>query len=502
MEQFKLLHTRYSVVSIPTRALLLTTYAKFVNLFPEVRNSIREVFTQHQDHIDAEVQQRACEYLRLTKPGAEELLQVVLEIIPPWDDRKPGSASPSQSTRVPTAESAPQTLSQAPRAAPTPSVVAPPSASSTKPSASGVLDLLGFSSVPAQTNTNLSVTPTSSTQSLLDMNTVPKTTPTVSAQAPSLLATPVADGTTTPVVNDLSLAGLGLGSPSEANLSLRLSPGTGGMEPVVAPLPENSVSGLGVVQPLGTGISVEQLQQTQMNWRRLCVTPDGVLYQDPNFQIGFKSEYQRAEGRIVLFFGNSTTMPLTQFSVTIQKVPYLDIRPVGTLANVIPSKAQIQYPLEVTCLREYPDTPTMQISYSTIGRTASFVIPLPIFLSKFMHGRQIPAPEFFETWKSLVGPGLEVQDILPSKTPIDVTWVSKLFTQGFKVAVIENVDNKASNLVFAATLHLGDGQQIPILIRLETNPAAKMYRLTLRAQHAGACDCIKPLIGAQLSGTL
>ncbi|KAH3746252.1 Adaptor protein complex AP-2 alpha subunit [Pelomyxa schiedti] len=517
-EQFKLLHTRYNVVSLPTRALLLSTYAKFVNLFPEVRNPIREVFTQHQDHIDAEVQQRACEYLRLTNPGAEELLQVVLEIIPPWEDKKPGASSSSSTVSVtpttPATSSVTSTTPEPPRAPPKSAPITSPPTTSTaaKSTASGVLDLLGFSSVQAQTNTNLSVTGSSSSGalSLLDG---PVTTVTAQPQISAVVSTPAVDTTFSSGPGLLGLGGtqasgglnvdpgLGLGL---GGLGMGVTANTGGLEiggaSMGAPAQDAMTSGLGVVQPLGTGISGDQLQHTQMFWRRLCVAAEGVLYQDSTLQIGVKSEYQQAEGRVVLFFGNSTTMPLNQFTVTLQKVTYLTIKP-GALANVIPSKAQIQYPLEITCLREFPDTPTMQVSYSTIGRTASFVIPLPIFLSKFMYAKPTPAPEFLQTWKNLVGPGLEVQEVFPSKTPIDLQWVSKLFSQGFKIAVLENIDNSRSNLVLGATLHLSDGE-VPVLMRLETNSEAKMYRLTIRSQHAAACDCLKPLIVTQLAGSL
>lgn len=51
------------------RALLLTTYVKFVNLFPEIKTAIQEVLNQDSNlrSADAELQQRASEYLQLSK---------------------------------------------------------------------------------------------------------------------------------------------------------------------------------------------------------------------------------------------------------------------------------------------------------------------------------------------------------------------------------------------------------------------------------------------------
>jgi AP-2 complex subunit alpha len=59
-----------------TRALLLSTYIKFVNLFPEIKPQIQEVFRQHSNlrSADAELQQRASEYLQLSIIASTDVL--------------------------------------------------------------------------------------------------------------------------------------------------------------------------------------------------------------------------------------------------------------------------------------------------------------------------------------------------------------------------------------------------------------------------------------------
>ncbi|ELK32088.1 AP-2 complex subunit alpha-2 [Myotis davidii] len=63
--QFNLLHSKFHLCSVPTRALLLSTYIKFVNLFPEVKPTIQDVLRSDSQlrNADAELQQRAVEYL-------------------------------------------------------------------------------------------------------------------------------------------------------------------------------------------------------------------------------------------------------------------------------------------------------------------------------------------------------------------------------------------------------------------------------------------------------
>jgi AP-2 complex subunit alpha len=43
MIQFDLLHSKYHLCSPTTRSLLLSTYMKFINLFPEIKQHVQEV---------------------------------------------------------------------------------------------------------------------------------------------------------------------------------------------------------------------------------------------------------------------------------------------------------------------------------------------------------------------------------------------------------------------------------------------------------------------------
>ena len=75
--------------SLGTRALLLTTYVKFINLFPEIKTVIEGVFSLDSNirSADAELQQRACEYLALSKHATLDVLATVLEEMPPFPEK-------------------------------------------------------------------------------------------------------------------------------------------------------------------------------------------------------------------------------------------------------------------------------------------------------------------------------------------------------------------------------------------------------------------------------
>lgn len=88
--QFTLLHSKYHLCSPATRALLLTTYVKFVNLFPEIKGEIQKILCSDSNLrcSDAELQQRSMEYLGLSRVATAEVLATVLEEMPPFPERE------------------------------------------------------------------------------------------------------------------------------------------------------------------------------------------------------------------------------------------------------------------------------------------------------------------------------------------------------------------------------------------------------------------------------
>lgn len=88
--QFNLLHSKFHLCSVPTRALLLSAYIKFINLFPEVKGTIQDVLRSDSQlrNADVELQQRAVEYLRLSCIASTDILATVLEEMPPFPERE------------------------------------------------------------------------------------------------------------------------------------------------------------------------------------------------------------------------------------------------------------------------------------------------------------------------------------------------------------------------------------------------------------------------------
>lgn len=90
MVQFQLLHSKFPLCSSSTRGLLMSTYIKFINLFPEIKGHIQEILRSDSNlkNSDAEIQQRALEYLKLSTVASPDVLATVLEEMPPFPERE------------------------------------------------------------------------------------------------------------------------------------------------------------------------------------------------------------------------------------------------------------------------------------------------------------------------------------------------------------------------------------------------------------------------------
>ncbi|KAG6381175.1 adaptin N terminal region-domain-containing protein [Boletus reticuloceps] len=88
IEQFRVLHTKSQFCAAATRSLLLSTYIKWVNVFPELKPQLVTIFERYRHVLDAELQQRACEFYALaSRSDDDEVLQNVCEEMPPFPPR-------------------------------------------------------------------------------------------------------------------------------------------------------------------------------------------------------------------------------------------------------------------------------------------------------------------------------------------------------------------------------------------------------------------------------
>ncbi|EPY78686.1 Adapter-related protein complex 2 alpha 2 subunit-like protein [Camelus ferus] len=148
--QFDLLHSKFHLCGAPTRALLLSTYIKFVNLFPEVKTTIQDVLRSDSQlrNADVELQQRAVEYLRLSTVASTDILATVLEEMPPFPERESSILAKLKKKKGPSTvmdlEEAKRERGSDVNGGPEPAPAGASAASTPSPSA----DLLGLGAAP------------------------------------------------------------------------------------------------------------------------------------------------------------------------------------------------------------------------------------------------------------------------------------------------------------------------------------------------------------------
>jgi len=449
-DQFRALNSRFFQVSNSTKALLLSTYAKFINIFPELAEPLRKIFKEHMDNIDVEVQQRACEYLHITVPGMENLMQTVLDALPPWEEMKAAEGATEEA-----APSSPAAATAAP-------------ATSSQGGAPSIMDLLGdLTPQTTQSGTTRTTTVVNPALSAMGYNT--------ESSVPSS-------------VLDVLQSTFAASTPAAA----------AGMsdEPALTPTIAEAAN---VVNAL----SGEMNSKVRGQWMRLSAMNEGVLYSDGTMEIGVKSEFHGNSGRVVLFFGNMTKTPVVGLSLSLNAIPQLQLQTQSLAQTVIGPETQVQHAVLVKCNEEFKDIMLMHVEWlhPATSTKVSIDLPFPVMLTKFLGtpaASAIAAPEFVATWKALSEPGMELQQVFSANSPIVVANIRKFLVDCYRVALLDGVDSKESNIVAVASLSVGT-KQIPVLIRLETNAEAKMFRITLRTQSPLATNTLASFFMSQLS---
>ena len=310
-QQFDLLHSKFHTCSISTKGLLLSTYIKFLNPYPELSDKVREVFKQYQSSIDTELQQRACEYLKLAH-ASSNLLQTVWDVMPAFPERDMNRIGLTDSN---------QDLNNSAR-------------SSRAPSQSGshgnsTANLLGLSEdTPVVTSPSQSKKsdPTKDLDSIFGVGSTTTTTPTPTSPGGSGFNTgsygsssnlfgTSGVGSPSNSTNNINPFGLGNANNTSSSSSLTTTTGYGSNSN------DNSlVSTSSSTSSKTGGLSDQEIGEY---FKKSSMLPEGVLYQDEFIKVGFKSEFSKGYGRIALYYFNATNQPLTAFRTFVSPLGYI-----------------------------------------------------------------------------------------------------------------------------------------------------------------------------------
>ncbi|ETE70946.1 AP-2 complex subunit alpha-2, partial [Ophiophagus hannah] len=317
--QFNLLHSKFHLCSVSTRALLLSTYIKFINLFPETKGTIQEVLRSDSQirNADVELQQRAVEYLKLSSIASTDVLATVLEEMPPFPERESSILAKLKKKKGPGAGSELEDGKKDPNSEIN-GGMEPSASTASTPSPSA--DLLGLRATPA----TASGAPASTGNLLVD----------VFSDSPSTTA--------------------GLASGAEENF---LSSGA------AASVSDDS--------------ALPIAEADELLHKFVCKN-NGVLFENQLLQIGVKSEFRQNLGRMYLFYGNKTSVQFQSFTPTVSYpgdlqnhiLLYRVLGPSSQLniqtkavEPLVEGGAQVQQVLNIECLSDFTEAPLINIKF-------------------------------------------------------------------------------------------------------------------------------------------
>ncbi|XP_030416504.1 AP-2 complex subunit alpha-2 isoform X3 [Gopherus evgoodei] len=467
--QFNLLHSKFHLCSVPTRALLLSTYIKFVNLFPEIKTTIQDVLRSDSQlkNADVELQQRAVEYLRLSTIASTDILATVLEEMPPFPERESSILAKLKKKKGPGTVTDLEEIK--------------------KERNSDVNG--GTESTPV--NASTVALPDSPLQgSLAELVIGPRPRP--SRLNSSHLAIHNLQTGIPPLFKGF-FTSKSTPSPSADLLGL-------GAAPLTSSAPPPSTTGSLLVDVFSDSASVVAplAPGSEDNFARFVCKNNGVLFENQLLQIGLKSEFRQNLGRMFIFYGNKTSTQFLNFTPTLicsdelQSSLNLQTKPVDPTVD---GGAQVQQVVNIECISDFMEAPILNIQFRYGGTFQNISVKLPITLNKFFQPTEMASQDFFQRWKQLSNPQQEMQNIFKAKHPMD-TEITKAKIIGFGSALLEEVDPNPANFVGAGIIHTKT-TQIGCLLRLEPNLQAQMYRLTLRTSKETVSQRLCELLSEQ-----
>ncbi|PMD61967.1 Adaptor protein complex AP-2 alpha subunit [Hyaloscypha bicolor E] len=440
IEQFLALYGKLQGCSSGTRAIILSCFIKFVNLFPEIKPRIMYVFETYSYTLDSELQQRACEYLALARLPTDDLLRTVCDEMPPFPERQSALLSRLHQKHANTSDKRTWVVG-------------------------------GKDANANERDFTLSKNPG-----------LKRAFSSANGRMPQ--SNGAANGTNgmngySGVTNDLAGLNMNDAGPSEPK-TLKV-PNLAS----AAHLSPDWEIGYNKLLLKGEGVLYEdgQIQigvRSEYRSQMACV----ILY--------FSN---KAPTAVTSF---TTTLDLEP-----AEKENLSWEVKGLPESTIHEGAQSQQMIMFEAKKVFDKSPTIRISYLA-GALQALTLKLPVVIHKFMDPAELTADDFFKRWKQIGGAPREAQRIFGVKGGKDGgrefndSFIRET-VEGFRWGVLDGVDPNKKNFVGASVLHTGDGGKFGCLLRLEPNYGTQKVRLTIRATDESVSPILIKLMEERLA---
>lgn len=498
-DQFTLLHARFPAALPETKAMMLTAYEKLQASAGagdvEIKTDVAEVMDRYSSAADAELQQRAVEYRGLSsRPDAAA---VALQPLPPWEKRaslllrrlaerqgdgedesreQPAWFQEAQQENEVVAAAAEEAVKEvavdvppAPAAAPEDVGIKGTSPNGAAAAPVFIPDLLNLLDFEEEDSSGL----------------FPAMTPTATEGA----AATGGNGSTNPALEALSGLSVPVAIASAASAN-----------PFAEPQPQQpSIS--------STTKAIEPTGDVTAWFTALCQGNSGILYEDPNLQVGVKmtSESGSSHVKVDLYLGNKNAYgnALARLVCATPPSPAFALA-LGAPPLILEPGRQVQLPLEATCLTPFTRPPVLQLGYSIAGSsgegTMARTLDLPLVVTKFCAPVEVPTAVFTTRWAQVVGAPFKLSQHVACKGGEDD--VARLFSVLQLQVLPKEVDPTPGTVAAACVFHCGmppQTRQVPCMIKIEGLLGGGAAVLTVATADAMVTDALKAEVAQQIT---
>jgi AP-2 complex subunit alpha len=343
VNQFDRLHARFAFSSLPTKAILLSSFIKLINLFPELKGRIAPIFTSLSTTLDSELQQRAVEYNSLAR-GRSNVLEAVMDSMPAYQERQSKLLQRLTAQDDSAADKTVRAIKKQTEAdsvsAPNPSKVNSPTVRA--PAASGG-DMLGLDDGPAPGATVSRPSAPVSGGNILDdlMGGGP------SAPAPGATVVKSSGGN---LMDDL-LGSFGGGGGMSGGSGMDLLSG--------------AVGSMDLMGGSASGAEPRQADPEDIKkWHQaMMLTNDGLLYVDDYLTIAARMQFKGPQGQLTLLFTNKQAAPLEKFVSIIQQAPFFQYQG-QPVANMVAPHGQVTQVIMCMLSEPFMEAPKFRVQFS------------------------------------------------------------------------------------------------------------------------------------------
>ena len=409
IEQFLALQNKMNSCSSGTRAIILSCFVKFVNLFPEIKPQLLQVFDAYTHTADAELQQRACEYLELATLPTDDLLRTVCDEMPPFSERTSALLSRLHQKHAGTSDKRTWVVGG-------------------KDANQDAKEVL----LSQQTGLKRSFTGIANGIKPSTSGPNTPTSPNANGHPRSASSNNLND------LDGLDISHTSLDESKGANLAsaAHLSP------------------------------------EWEKGYNRLLFASEGIFFEDAQIQVGLRSEFRGQLGILRMYFTNKSSAPISSFTTTLDNrsaaTLKLDIKSLPD--STVQPDSQVQQMVWLEAKSVFRDPPTIRISYLA-GALQAYTLQLPVLIHRYMDAAELSADDFFKRWKQIGGAPREAQKVfgLAGKNRKMSDGFTRMVVEQFRWGILKGVDPNAKNIVGASVMHTSEGGKYGCLLRLEPN---------------------------------